>query len=303
MKIAISTSSFAVFDRTPLDLLKENSIDIVLNNTGRVLTEAEVMELLQGCTGIIAGTEPLSAKVMDNIGSLQVISRLGVGLDGVDLEAAKERNIAVFTTPHAPSQAVAELTLGLSLTLLRNIVKHHNIIQSGQWQKHGGFLLQGKKVGIIGLGCIGLKVANLFEAFGANIAYYDVQRKKCKFTYMPLDEILSWAQIVSLHCPLDSQNAPLLGRDELSLMQEAWVINTARGGLVDEQALYENIQNGRILGAALDVFEVEPYLGVLRELDNVILSPHSASFAKEARIAMEMEATHNLLNALGLTCR
>ncbi len=299
MKIAISTTSFGVFDQTPLNLLKSCGLSIVLNDKKRVLSESEVIELLQGCVGLIAGTEPLTAKVMKTSG-LKVISRLGVGLNSVDVQAAKDLNIKVFTTT-SPSQAVAELTLGLALSLLRNIVQGHTHIKAGHWQKQGGFLLQGKKVGIIGLGQIGLKVANIFNFMGADIAYFDINKKAENYPYMPLEQLLKWANIITLHCPLGT--SPLLGAKQLELMQGKWLINTARGGLIDEQALYEHLHSGHILGAALDVFENEPYSGPLKTLENIILSPHCASFAKEERIKMEMQAANNLITSLGLSCQ
>ncbi len=299
MKIAINTASFGVFDQAPLNLLESKSIEIVKNDQGRVLNEQEAINLMQGCIGIIAGTEPLTAQVMKAVPTLKVISRCGVGVDSVDLEAAKARNIKVFTTPKAPTQAVAELTLGLCLSLLRHINQGHMDIISGKWHKRGGFLLQDKKVGIIGLGRIGLRVAQILQSLGAKIAYYDIEEKNVDFKCMPLDSLLSWADIISLHCPLGLQKRALLGPREFEFMQDSWLINTARGGLVDENALYKHLNSGYIRGAALDVFEIEPYLGKLAKLDNVVLSPHCAAYARESRIAMEMEATTNLLSVLG----
>ncbi len=299
MKIAISTSSFGVFDQAPLNLLQSNSLEVIQNDKGRTLNEQESISLLNGCVGIIAGTEPLTAQVMKASPSLKVISRCGVGVDSVDLEAAKARNIKVFTTPKAPTQAVAELTLGLCLSLLRNIVTGHADIITGQWQKRGGFSLHGKRVGIVGLGRIGLRVAQIFEALNAEIAYYDIEEKDEGYNFMPLHDLIAWANVITLHCPLGLQKRALIGPRELKLMQGKWLINTARGGLVDEKALYEHLHDKHIMGAALDVFQNEPYAGPLTKLDNVILSPHCAAFARESRIAMEMEATINLLNALG----
>ncbi len=303
MKIAISTSSFASFDRTPLDMLANANIHVVQNTLGRVLTETEAIDLFQNCIGVIAGTEPLTAKVMQAVPSLKVISRCGVGLNSVDMQAAKEHKISVHTTS-SPVQAVAELVLGLAISLLRHIPKGHKDICAGHWKKRGGHLLQGKKLGIIGLGRIGTRVAEIFSTLGCEIAYYDPYLAEGKYPYtaMNLQDLLAWADMVSLHCPPSAK--PLLGQKELRFMQKgAWLINTARGGLVHEDALYECLLDGHLAGAALDVFEVEPYVGPLTTLDNVILSPHCASYAKESRIQMEVEATYNLLNSLGIKCQ
>ncbi len=301
MKMAISTTSFAKFDNTSLDLLK-NHFSIVQNVTGRVLTEAEAMVLFTDCVGIIAGTEPLSKKLMQSLPSLKVISRCGVGLNSVDIMAAKERNIKVCTTA-APTQAVAELTLGFALSLLRHIPVAHADITKNLWQKRGGHLLQGKKLGIIGLGNIGQRVAEIFSVLGCSIAYFDPNTKIIsQHKAMSMQDLLAWADIITLHCPPTANT--LIGKKELELMpKNSWLINTARGELIDEQALYKQLASGHLAGAALDVFETEPYTGPLSTLENVILSPHCASYAKESRIKMEMEATYNLLNALGIKCQ
>ncbi len=300
MQIAISTSSFAKFDAKPLKLLKSANITVKQNSLGRVLTEDEAINLFQGCTGIIAGTEPLTAKLMQALPDLKVISRCGTGLNSVDLHAARAHNITVCTTS-SPVDAVAELTLGFALGLLRNIPRAHNDICNGIWKKHGGNLLKGKKVGIVGLGNIGQKVAKIFSSLGCIIAYHDPYLSHdTSYTSMDFKYLLAWADIITLHCP--PTNTTLINAEELELMQpHALLINTARGGLINEQDLYNHLNSGKLGGAALDVFEVEPYKGPLSKLENVILSPHSASYAKESRIQMEQEATLNLLNALKIS--
>ncbi len=302
MKVAISTSSFASFDRTPLDMLHAAHLEIIHNTSGRTLTELEAIDLLQGCTAVIAGTEPLTAKLMQNTPSLKVISRCGVGLNSVDMQAAKKQNITVCTT-NTPADAVAELTLALALALLRHIPQGHASIINGQWQKRGGHLLQNNNIGIIGLGHIGKNVAKIFSALGCNIAYYDPHiPAQTPYISMKLHDLLQWAHIVTLHCPPSAN--PLLGPHELKLMRpQTWLINTARGGLIHEESLYTVLASGHLAGAALDVFESEPYSGPLSTLDNIILSPHCASYAKESRIKMEMEATNNLLNTLRIKCQ
>ena len=230
---------------------------------------------------------------------LKVISRCGAGLDNVDLEKAKELDIKVFSTPYGPTLAVAELTLGLMLDLLRKITTMDRELRTGVWKKQMGSLLTGKKVGILGCGRIGQKVAELLATLGVQIAYYDICSFEGGILLMSKNELLSWADIITLHCSANEDGKPVIGESELNLMKDnSWLINASRGGLVDENALYSALNEGKLAGAALDVFDNEPYEGPLRSLDNVILTPHIGSYAKEGRIQMEKDAVQNLINGL-----
>jgi D-3-phosphoglycerate dehydrogenase len=295
-KVFVSTSSFAEYDKLPLKLLQDAGIESQVNPYGRKLTEDECLKLIGDADGLIAGTEPLTAEVIKSAKKLKVISRVGVGLDNVDLEAAKKRGIKVFSTPDAPTLAVAELTLGLMLALLRHIPQGDRDIRAGKWQKQMGNLLHSKKVGIIGLGRIGEKVAELVKGMGAQVAYCDPAVKKAGYQKLPLEELLAQSDIVSLHL---SGGGTLLGEKELrSMKQGSYLVNCARGGLVDEKALLNVLKEGRLAGAALDVFAQEPYTGPLTKVDNVILTPHVGSYAIESRIEMEVQATKNLIKGL-----
>ncbi len=300
MKIAITTSSFAKQSTAPLDLLKARGIAYVLNPHGRALTEDEAIALLADCAGVLAGTEPLTARVMDALPGLQVISRCGVGMDNVDLMAAEARGVKVYNTPDGPTRAVAELTLGLCLSLLRLIPVQDRDIRNGIWKKRMGSLVLGKKVGVLGLGRIGLAVAELFAALGAEVAFSDPVVENSAYPRLSIEELLAWAEILTVHAPPD-KNRLLLDAERLNLLRPgAWLINAARGGIVDETALYGLLEQGRLGGAALDVFGHEPYAGPLQTLDNVILTPHVGSYAREARIKMEADAMGNLLAGLGV---
>jgi D-3-phosphoglycerate dehydrogenase len=295
-KVFVSTSSFAEYDKLPLKLLQDAGIEYQVNPYGRKLTEDECLKLIGNADGLIAGTEPLTAAVIKSAKKLKVISRVGVGLDNVDLEAAKKRGIKVFSTPDAPTLAVAELTLGLILALLRHIPRGDKEIRAGKWQKQMGNLLHSKKVGIIGLGRIGEKVAELVKGMGAQVSYYDPAVKKAGYQKLPLEELLAHSDIVSLHL---SGGGTLLGEKELRRMKQgSYLVNCARGGLVDEKALLNVLKEGRLAGAALDVFAQEPYTGPLTKVDNVILTPHVGSYAIESRIEMEVQATKNLIKGL-----
>ena len=301
-KIAITTTSFAKFDNHPLQLLKDSGFEVVLNPYGRKLDAGEVVELTADTVGLIAGTEPLNKSVLEKLPLLKVISRCGVGMDNVDLEAATQLNIKVFNTPFGPTLAVAELTVGLILDLLRKTTLMDREMRAGIWKKRMGNLLCGKKIGIIGFGRIGQKTGELLRAFGCEIGYYDSVRiqglKDLRVKRMELDELLRKNDIITIHVSGKYEKS-LLGVEELNMMKKGvWLVNVARGGAVDEEALLNALKDGRLAGAALDVFEKEPYNGPFKELDNVILTPHIGSYAKEARVEMEMQAAKNLIEGL-----
>ena len=301
-KIAITTTSFVKFDEQPLLLLNDSGFDVVLNPYGRKLSGDEVVELAADAVGLIAGTEPLDRFVLEKLPKLKCISRCGVGMDNVDLETATQLNIKVFNTPFGPTLAVAELTVGLILDLLRKTTLMDREMRAGMWEKRMGNLLRGKRVGIIGFGRIGQKTGELLRAFGCEIGYYDKLRirglEDFRIKSMEMDELLRESDIVTVHVS-GKYEKPLLGANELGLMKKGtWLVNVARGGVVDEEALLNALKNGRLAGAALDVFEKEPYNGPFKELDNVILTPHIGSYAKEARVEMEMQAAKNLIEGL-----
>ena len=301
MKIAITTSSFAKFSDAPMQLLRERGIESVLNPYGRALTEDEAMELLQGCAGVVAGTEPLTARVMDACPELTVISRCGVGMDSVDTDAARQRGIAVCNTPDGPTLAVAELTMGYALDLMRQVTRMDRELRAGQWRKQMGNLLRGKTLGVVGFGRIGRAVAEMFTGMGCPVCFYDpaVPGDCGRMRSLGLRELLAAADIVTLHAAKPKDGSLILNRDDLAAMKKgAWLINAARGGILDETALFEALRDGRLAGAALDVYAEEPYTGPLLELPQVVLTPHIGSYAREARIQMEIDTVKNLLASL-----
>ena len=304
MNIAITTSSFAEFSDEPLRLLQAKGLTPIMNPHGRALTEDEAIALLQGCAGVAAGTEPLTAKVMAALPELKVISRCGAGVDSVDLEAAAQRGIAVFNTPDAPTRAVAELTLGLALDLMRQISLMDREVRAGAWKKRMGNLLEGAQVGVIGFGRIGRAVAALFQAMGCTTAFFDPMLPANVETgskRMDLPELLAWADIVTLHAPKPKGGSLILDAAAIAAMKPgARLINAARGGIVDEDALAQALRSGHLSGAALDVFGKEPYQGPLSDIPTAVLTPHIGSYAKESRIRMEVETIQNLLQGLGL---
>jgi D-3-phosphoglycerate dehydrogenase / 2-oxoglutarate reductase len=302
MKVVVSTSSFGAADADPLRKLEGSGAEVVLNGYGRTLTEAEAIELLHGAEGLIAGTEPLTRSVLEASPDLRAISRVGAGIDNVDIAAARERQIEVRSTPDAVTDAAAELTLAGMLALLRHVHLMHADMVAGSWRKRMGSLLTGKTVGIVGYGRVGRRVAGLLEPFGVERIAYDTAERAGEgpsgVSHVPLDELLARSDIVTLHAA-PRPPATLIGEPEIARLKEgAYVLNVARGGLVDELALAAGLDAGRLAGAYLDTFEREPYEGPLRERANVLLTPHAGSYAREARARMEAEAVENLLNAL-----
>ncbi|MBE7423354.1 MAG: Hydroxypyruvate reductase [Bacteroidia bacterium] len=301
-KVLITTSSFNVAAAESLALLGQAGYEIVTNPHGRKLTEDEAAALLgDDMVGMIAGTEPLTRRVLSGARGLKIVSRCGIGLDSVDLAAAAEFGIEVTNTPDAPSAAVAELTLGLMLDQLRRISQADRQIRTGQWKPLMGGLLAARAVGIVGYGRIGRRVAKLAQAFGARVLATDAAGVQSDGVAEPcaLERLLTEADIVTLHMPSQKGAGHFLDAARLGMMKRgAVLVNTARGGLVDEAALAQAIRDGRLGGAALDTYEKEPYAGPLAELPQVVLTAHMGSYAEESRGIMEREAADNLYKGL-----
>ncbi|MCX6168370.1 MAG: phosphoglycerate dehydrogenase [Ignavibacteriales bacterium] len=304
MKILVSPSSFGECGNEPLNILKRNNYEIIQNPHGRKLTETEVIEIARDCVGIVAGVEPLNKKVLDNLSLLKCISRVGVGMDNVDIEYAKSKGIVVRNTPDGPTRPVAELTIGLTFALLKKISIADKNLKNHVWKKEIGNLIFKKKIGIIGLGRIGKMVAGMFGAFGTELMGYDLFPDKAwagknNLTIVDKDTLFKFSDIVTLHVPGNADKSPVIGKGELDLMNpNSFLINISRGGVVDEEILYEYLKDGKIAGAAIDVFKNEPYSGKLTELTNVVLTPHLGSYAAEAKLQMEIDAVNNLIDSL-----
>lgn len=300
-KVFISTSSFGKVDPAPLDRLKQSGVIFDTNPVGRTLSAEEAARFLADVDGLIAGTEPLTREVLASAKRLKVISRCGVGIDNVDLQAASDFGITVTTTNRAHIQAVAELTIGALIALLRQIPQNDRAVHAGRWEKTPGQLLYGRTVGIIGLGNVGKAVTRALQPFEVKVLAYDPFpdpdfAAQYAVTYTALDELMQRSDIVSLHVPYRPELHHLLNRDRLAQMRPgAYLVNTARGGLVDEDALCDLLESGKIAGAFIDTFEKEPYRGRLIDVPNAILSPHVGAYARESRVAMETEAVENLL--------
>jgi len=299
MNIFISTTTFAEYDTRPLEILTKNGFQYYVNKNRRKFTKEEIMNVLRTnfYQGLLAGTEILDRDVLRSARSLKIISRIGSGVDNIDLQAAGEYGIKVFNTPNVLTDAVAELTIGLILSCLRSIVFSDHNIKKGFWQKPMGELLNGKTIGILGFGNIGYRVGCLCKAFHANVLYYDTCSKKVEgFKRTDLSHIFEVSDIITVHI---SSTDVLLGAEQLSALKKGVIIiNTSRPTAIDEKALYTALQSGKVMAAGLDVFSKEPYSGELIKMSNVVLTPHIGSYAREARIKMEIAAVNNLVNNL-----
>lgn len=300
-RVLITTVPFGEADRRPLDLLDRSEVPYLINPIGRRLQESELADLIGEFTVLIAGTEPITAKVMDRAPGLGLISRVGIGLDSVDRRAARERGILVSYTPEAPAPAVAELTIGLMLSLLRFIPQADRDLRHGTWKRYMGRRLAETRVGIIGVGRIGKRVIRHLAGFGPKILANDIEPDRAfgsdlQIQWVEKEQIYREAGIISLHLPLTSATRRLITMRELDLMREdALLVNTSRGNMIDESDLAEALRRNRIGGAAIDVFEREPYSGELATLDRCLLTCHMGSMSVDCRARMELEATEEAL--------
>ncbi len=302
MKVLITTVPFGEKDRLPLKLLEGSDIQYVINPYNKKLTESELIELVSDFDVIIAGTEQISDKVMDKGCNLKLISRVGIGLDSVDLLSAEKRGIKVSYTPDAPAPAVAELTIGLMLMLLRSVHVSNSQMHSGQWRRFFGRRLSNITIGIIGVGRIGVAVLRHLKGFGSpkilvnDVVSRDELGDKFDIEWTNKEEIYKQADIISLHLPLTNNTKNMIKKEHLLKMKsDAIIINTSRGGIINEVDLYEVMKSGHLSGAAIDVFEQEPYNGPLKEIERCLLTAHMGSMSVDCRTRMEIEATEEAI--------
>ena len=304
-QVLVTTVPFAEHNRLPRELLDSMDASYVVNPLGTKLTEPQLIEMIGDTEVLIAGTEPITAAVMDAAPGLRLISRVGIGLDSVDLWAARERGIAVSYTPEAPAPAVAELTVGLMLTLLRGVHEANLGMHRGQWHRFMGRRIPEVTVGIIGTGRIGTRVLRRLSAFGSpRVLVNDLNPvpnlvPELKLEWVGKDEIYENADIISLHLPLTPLTRDMIRAEHLAVMKhDALLVNTSRGGIINENALHDALLAGKLGGAAIDVFEHEPYTGPLAGLDRCVLTCHMGSMSQDCRSRMEIEATEEAVRYL-----
>ena len=280
-----------------MKIVEENGFELSKNEHGRKITTAELAEDIKDAEVLIAGTEKITEEVFKKAPNLKLISRVGIGLDGIDFDLCKQYGVRVAYTPDAPTMAVAELCVGMIIDLARKItVTNNNLKERSLWQRHMGTLLYGKTVGIFGMGRIGKSLIHLLSTFNVKFLVHDIEPdiafgRLYNVSFVSKDELLEQSQIISVNLPLKSDTADYITKAELSKMRsDAILVNTARGGIVNEQDLYEALKAGTLAAAAVDVFEEEPYVGNLRELDNCLLTCHMGASTIDSRTDMEVQA-------------
>jgi phosphoglycerate dehydrogenase-like enzyme len=304
-RVLVTATSYGKNDSTLFSHLETRVGEAIYNTTGKPLDSKQLQVQLPGMDGYIAGLDCIDRPAILSSNQLQVIARYGVGVDAVDLAAAKERGIIVTNTPGANSVSVAELAVGMLLALARNLVTATQATRAGQWPRLNGVSLEGKTVGILGFGSIGRNVAKRLCGFDCAILAYDPLLPEGPGEHgarlVPQNEVIGQADFLTLHCPLLENNRGMVNDSFIARMKPgAFLINTARGELVDEEALLHALQAGQLSGAALDVFARQPPdpHNPLLALPQVIATPHTGAHSDSATNAMGWGALVNCLAVL-----
>jgi D-3-phosphoglycerate dehydrogenase len=303
-KLLITPKSYYDIREHMLPLLHGMTIDF--NDTGHTLTEVEMEARIGDVDGLLVGVDPVSRRVVEKAHRLRAVSKYGVGVDNIDQAALEARGIAMMTTPGTNSVSVAELTLGLLLACTRHICFGASSVNEGGWQRRRGVELTGKTLGLIGCGSIGREVAIRAKGLSMSVLVYDPYFSDTEFTNhhaierADLDALLARSDFVSLHAPLNAETRGIIDTHRIGQMKpNAYIINTSRGELIDEDALYHALEKSAIAGAACDVLSSEPPGNhPLLTLDNFLLTPHIGAITNEAVQRMARAATQNLIAML-----
>lgn len=302
MKILITTVPFGQVEPEPVNLLRENDIEYLINPLNRKLQIGELAEIIADFDVVIAGTEQIDKEVFDNAEKLKFISRVGIGLDSVDLNYAREKGVKVSYTPDAPAPAVAELTIGLMISLVRSVNVSNLNIKKGVWERYFGFRLSEMNIGIIGMGRIGAGVLNHLKCFNPkNIFVNDIDQNVLDqldgaVTVCSKDEIYEKSDLITLHVPLTKDTYNMITTEQIRKMKKGvFLINTSRGGIIRENDLADALESEHVAAAAIDTYEIEPYSGVLAKFDNCLNTAHMGSMTVDCRSAMEIEATKEVV--------
>lgn len=286
-----------------MELLRQNGCElIVADNT----SEERLVELVKDCSAILVRTASITRRIIESANKLEIIARHGVGLDNVDIDAASENNVFVSNAPSANINSVAEHVVGMMLAVSRHIVKADNALRQGKFEVRNIYIgseLKEKTLGLVGLGNIGKLVAEKCAlGFGMKVIAYDPYVKNIEQPYIELvptlEEMMAQSDFISLHVPYNRALHHLINKELLEKMKpSAYIVNAARGGLIDEEALYRLLSDKKIAGAALDCFEEEPtplehpFWG----LDNVVVTPHMAAHTEEAMIKMAVDPANEII--------
>ena len=301
-KILITPRSFAQYSNEPYKKLADAGITVISNPVGGILNKDQMIEHTKDIDGIILGIDPMDADVLDTASQLKVISKYGVGTDNIDLEYCKKHGIEVTITQNANSEAVADYAFALMLAVARKVVEIDKGCRQGDWGKKVAVDVFGKKIGVIGLGAIGRGVVARAKGFSMEVYGYDVFKdeeyiKENKIRFVNPPEIIKECDFISLHLPLTPETKHLINAESLKTAKKNLIIiNTARGGIINEADLYEALKSGVILGAGVDVFESEPAKdSKLLELDNVVIGSHCGASTVGAVDTMSNMAVDNII--------
>lgn len=301
-RVAVCSRSFSLNSVLREELLQRYE-NVTFNDIGAKLEGKVLVDFLRGHDKAITALEVVDESVLSQLSDLTVISKYGVGLDMINMEAMQKNGIKLGWTGGVNRRSVSELVISFSIALLRHVVAANREVLAGTWRQHMGGYLSGRTVGIIGCGYIGKDLVKLLQPFGCPILVNDIVDYNDFYNQydvkpVPIEELLAQSDIVTLHVPLDDSTRNILTAERLALMKaDAILINAARGGLVDEQALKEMLQSERLAAAAFDVFAVEPPQDQeLLELSNFLVTPHIGGSAREAILAMGRAAIEGLDN-------
>ncbi|MBC8536040.1 phosphoglycerate dehydrogenase [Feifania hominis] len=307
MKILVTPRSFARGDDRPLALLHEAGCEVVRNPFGAIMTKEQMCQAIRDCDGVIIGVDPLDREVIEAAPKLKAIAKYGVGVDNIDLDYAEARAIRVSVTRGANSNSVADYTFSLLLAAARGVPMADARCRRHRWERVQGVDVFQKTIGILGLGAIGRGVAARARGFDMRVLAYDLYwdeeyAQKQGITYAPPERIYAEADFITLHLPLTPETEHMVDAAAFESMKPtAVLVNTARGGLVDEAALVAALQSGRIFAAGVDVFCEEPPANpALYELENLVMSAHCAAASPSAAAQMSLFAAQNLLRDLNV---
>ena len=305
-RVLVTARIFGHLSDAGFEIFRKRGIELVHNPyRGKGLNESQLIELIGGVDGLLTGVDQVTRTVIEKADRLKVISKFGTGVDNIDVEAASDKRIIVTNAPNVNSEAVADMTFALIFAIARRVPFAFERVRRGEWPLIVGTEVFGKTIGLIGLGQIGKRVAKRACGFGMKILAYEISPdkeflKETGVRLVSLQSLLREADVVSIHVPLTEQTRHLIGREELKMMKAfAFLINTARGGIVDEEALYEALKSNAIAGAAFDVLQYEPPKDLkLADLDNCVLTPHISPFTREAIEGAERLSAQNIIDVL-----
>ncbi len=301
--IFVALSTFSEYDSSLIKSLKESGFPVKIHSSGKRITKDELLADAKDAAVIIAGVELYDKEILSALPALKCIVRCGVGVDAIDLAAAKEKGITIVNTPEIPAVSVAELALSMYLSLCRNLRPQANKMGERKWERMEAHLLSGKTLGIIGFGRIGRKIAAFCKPFGVTLLVCDPYINKesiqdAEIELVDKDDLLKKADIVSVHASRIDGGLIISGDDYAKMKKGSILVNLSRGGMIDEEGLVNALASKHLAGAGLDVFAEEPYKGPICDFENVILTPHSATLTIETRIAMEAECVDKALRFL-----